>query len=393
MALGEQNQIVIPQDPTIAEEQFRKFMLELLSAEAYDRSAEEQMSFSFDMLKKILSRFCDIIARHLECESCTINLQLYDPDQVDKETFLGWINDYFVYRNRDNKEDKKLFSEWFKMYRLKKTSAEQEQYRFFNNRTNNVLKNHMAFPYWRHGKGLSLLVATNPSGPWTPVLLKGKENLKYRAMESGVTLDIYQGNTARLRDRLNMRETRHLRKLGRDDIIVWNNLDWHGIFKNYYGVPIRIHSDGEVVGILKVENKCDEGECKKDDGTQNPAGPEELLDKDVANFADFLDKHYGYEGPEEAIKKLNVSLLSLAYLMCDIGVNTRENPNSGSLGNSGHCSKGLLRDYLLLPYPQAISEAVKCFKEGIAELFENKQEGTKKDIPNISPIDLQNIVS
>src|SRR3990172_4236980 len=77
------------------ENEFRDFMNRLLSAEVYEGAREERSYFSFDTLKRIIGGFCNIIAEHLECDSCTINLQLYDCNQVDDETFYEWVFDHF----------------------------------------------------------------------------------------------------------------------------------------------------------------------------------------------------------------------------------------------------------------------------------------------------------
>ena len=168
-----------------AEEMFRKFMLELLSAEAYEGDSSKRAFFSFEMLRKMLGRFCGVIAGHLGCDSCTVNLQLYDWNRVNGETLYEWALDHLgrrggwakaaapeilyrwakdlCYRNLAEQSlveetegyliragtSQKEIDRWAGSAPDEGTAATLEVETPFLTYRLQMLKNHMVFPYWR----------------------------------------------------------------------------------------------------------------------------------------------------------------------------------------------------------------------------------------------------
>ena len=164
---------------------------------------------------------------------------------------------------------------------------------------------------------------------------------------------IIQDKAARVRDRMSLRQTRSHRKLGLMDPHIWTNQPWafheddHPCplyFFNYYGVPILIHQGGDVIGILRVENKglgavsktaVHEREWKTavhrvlDEALQIP------LDTDVAKFAQTLHTEF-LRGKKEISKNnefepQDVSLLSVLYLAHDLVAAKR--PSDSTVGH------------------------------------------------------------
>ncbi len=214
------------------EEKFKAFMQELLSAQEYEFEKEHDL-FSDQTLDKNLEKFCNIISDHLQCSSCSIQLQMYDPNLMESSRI-----DKYIQQNCD------------KICIASGIENEED----FRNHRKKLMKETLTFPYWKFEKGVSRLAAINKNSPWK-VIFDHHKDYKYIELKTGISTDIYQGKVAKVRDRLSIRETRNFIKLGNADRIVWDNSDWQHVFKNYYGVPIRIHTGGEVVGILKVENK------------------------------------------------------------------------------------------------------------------------------------------
>jgi ppGpp synthetase/RelA/SpoT-type nucleotidyltranferase len=365
------------------EESFKKFMNELQEVESYDFIKEESL-FSQEILEKILSKFCDIIAKALDCQSCTINLQMYDSKLMGKNLINKNIIEYLLktqlletleniantIANADRKERIKIENnklkevlerylnsphnneeageEFGKALRelLNPHLKEEDQDKnipmhlkeFIDYRVN-LLKSPLTFPYWEYGKGVSSLVATNEKSPWTQLLDNKNNRLIYVSLFSGISKNIYQENVAKVRDRLNIRETRNFRKLGLADMIVWNNSGWDYVFKNYYGVPVRIHPGGEVIGIMKAENKKAAGEEKIIHWLMKSKNAKELIKNIIQKVEEKL------EGNKD-IDSLNVSLLSMAYLQRDLE----------SAERSGAYK---MEELLFIPYPDYIIREAK----------------------------------
>jgi hypothetical protein len=238
------------QDLQEQEGEFRRFMQSLLNAQKYDFVVGRDL-FSDRTLAAILTEFCNIIAENLGAESCTVQLQLYNPRSYmpdeDLKTLVSKIAEKF---------------------------GVAEEQMFLENRKK-WFKDTLTYPYWWRPKGAVRLVAANgadkdrekrdptKTSKWCMILdaVNGTVADKQLAqnaitsLDSGITKEIIQGNVPRIRDRRSIRASRDFRKLGTVDVRVWTNESWSAVFRNYYGVPIRIHSEGEVIGVLKVENK------------------------------------------------------------------------------------------------------------------------------------------
>ncbi|MBI5207942.1 MAG: hypothetical protein HY934_09140 [Candidatus Firestonebacteria bacterium] len=306
--------------------EFKEYVRKLLNAQTYDFLKEYEL-FTPETLKKILAEFCDIIAKYLNADSCTIHLKIYDSKLLNKYLLeahikekIGKLKNNYINKHKFTEEDGKVFEE---------------------NRVK-LLKSFQTFPYWKYPKGLAKLIAANKDSPWERVanrdeilnrnpqknnaenkinwdtILEYNMELGYIPLDSGITKLIYQENIAAIKDRLSMRSTRNFRKLGGADQIVWNNEKFtykednktkyrYNIFKNYYGVPIRIHTGGEVIGILKVENK-------KDDDSLDLQSIKNANDLET-RILEKIKKEYD---KTTDVGKLNISLLSLVYLVTDI---------------------------------------------------------------------------
>jgi len=372
------------------EEGFRNFIKRLLEAESYDFMKEKAL-FSPTTLKSTLEEFCNIIADELDCDSCTIQLKVYDSKMMDKEFLNKLILDHFIKASKsiilekiklNKKKGKKvsipkefkdnennflnLLKEWWEMEigiktaenkindslnefinnYLKKEDKDKipDYLREFKKSRINWLKSPLVFPYWYYVKGVAGSVAANNTSPWLTLYKDEKNDLKYVTLKGGVSRDIFQENAARVRDRLSIRETRNFRKLGAADMIVWNNTDWKYVFKNFYGIPIRIHSGGEVIGILRVENKWTYGKEKEEIKII-----EDLLNTgNTKEFINGIEKEIDEKFKECGDwKKLNVSFLSLVYLENDLGPNAFE------------------KNSMFIPYPDYIINILRRIKEDL----------------------------
>ena len=244
------------------EKEFKDFIGRLLDAHSYD-FMKEKVLFSHTTLRRTLTKFCEIIADELACSSCTIQLQMYDSKMMEKPFLNQLIQDYLlkIAKNHKNTATSDTSLEKYIENELagdknSKTKSLPDGLREFIKHRIELLKTALTFPYWAsdYKKGSASLVAANSSSPWADILKDKADKFNYISLNSGISKNIYQENVARVRDRLSIRETRGFRKRGQADMIVWNNTDWEHVFKDYYGVPIRIHSGGEVIGILKAEN-------------------------------------------------------------------------------------------------------------------------------------------
>lgn len=300
------------------EQEFRAFVRRLLAVQEYDWSEEHKL-FTPESLQKILIKFCSIIANELKVESCTVNLQLYNPEllkqkvkQVGAEDgFLedpiadSWINEYYRFRwkNTDSKEPE-IDKKW----------------KYHKNQVYKTLKSPMTFPFWKHYKGVSILFAANGSSndhdmkhnsPWYAILEKADlKDVGIAPLSSGISKEIYQDNIAKISDRFTIRSTRCYHKMGGADRYVWTNERWERVFRNYYGAPIRIHPNGEVIGILKVENKM-------------------LDERDLWIYKEINNRHINFETLKNTIirqnlfinptiNRLTLSFFSMVYFELEI---------------------------------------------------------------------------
>src|ERR1051326_2010932 len=343
--------------PEASEDRFRKFSAELLAAEEVGFRGD--FFYSPDALRKILERFCDIIADNLHVQSCTVQLKLYDSQNSPllKQLLEG--------RSRRRKVEKPenlngdlllLWNSFFKKSQERCNSVITNKDAFDSEQTDfrrTLLKNSTIFPYALYPKGAVWLVASNTNGPWgkcAPWLIS--------EINKGIMTQIVQDKAARVRDRMTIRQTRGHRKLGPIDPYIWTNRFARNhdgqrsprYFFNYYGVPIRIHQSGDVIGILKIENKGLRESSKKDPDEPNSL-PSELLRQvlgtrlgrtgDVDGLTGRLHKKLFRCKRELALSEQfepsRVSLLSLIYLAHD-------------LASWPHESRTKMRDLCTLPY-------------------------------------------
>lgn len=390
----------------VIEERFKSFIKRLLEAQSYDFMKEEAL-FSPITLERTLEGFCNIIADELDCDSCTIQLQMYDSKMMDEKLLNKLIYDNLfktsksyikmmikpIYNRKGIKLDI-LLKAWLKIELSNKEiknnfgknlnkiinrhlmKENRRQYknkivdylREFKKSRINWLKSPLVFPYWAYGKGVAGSVAANNTSPWL-TLFKDKNNaLKYVTLFGGVSKTIFQENVARVRDRLSIRGTRNFRKLGAADMIVWNNTSWKYVFKNFYGIPIRIHSGGEVIGILRAENKWTHGkeEEKKLIANLLKAGSS-------GEFINGIIKKIDEKFKEcKDLEKLNVSLLSLVYLEKDLKSDECKEIVNKKCG---------LEELIFLPYPENEHIISKLGGE-IYERINKDLLGNKNNIEN-----------
>jgi hypothetical protein len=337
--------------PEASEDRFRKFSAELLAVEEVGFS--DGFFYSPDALRKILERFCNIIAENLYVQSCTVQLKLYDSFNssllkrlLESEGELLTSSD--IEKPKNCTGEARLLWENFsrncikRYYEVVGTKPEQVKFR------QALMKNSMIFPYALYPKGALWLVASNENGPWAkcaPWLIS--------QINRGIMTQIIQDKAARVRDRMSLRQTRSHRKLGPLDPYIWTNqsctfddLDQPSplYFFNYYGVPIRIHQRGDVIGILRVENK---GLGAKAPNTFIHEVLNRVLDmsldgcEEIDKFATQLHAVFqGYKDEIAASKDFEpqeISLLSLAYLAHDLATARRPSDQA-------------VRDLCTLPY-------------------------------------------
>jgi hypothetical protein len=212
------------------EKRFKEFTDRLLNAEQYAFTERERDVFTPGRLQMILQQFCEIIAEHVDAQSCTIQLKIYDSAESVR------VNNHQL-----SVDGKKV---------LERFNNEHGYLEMMKIRESNI-SGSLSFPYRIYPKHAVKLMASNKASPWYPFV----NGSMVTSLMSGLTANINQDRTAKLRDPLDIRATRNMRKLGTFDAQVWTGANPALIFYNYYGVPIRIHSGGEAVGILKVENK------------------------------------------------------------------------------------------------------------------------------------------
>jgi len=213
------------------EKRFQKLVRQLLMVEN-SVLQDPQWPFTQERLHEVLREFCDIIADFIGAESCTVQLTLYDPG-LTKAAETVPAN-----------EMKKTLDE---RCANRKSDVERKQ------REKNY-QSITTFPYWWSGKGVMRLVASNKTSAWYSALDPRNDHAFLR-LTTGITTTIVQDKMPRVRNRWDIRGMRHWKKLGPADTTIWDNSEWTRVFRNYYGVPIQIHANGETVGLLKLENK------------------------------------------------------------------------------------------------------------------------------------------
>ena len=336
--------------PEASEDRFRKFSAELLAAE--EVGFRDGFFYSPDALSKILERFCNIIAENLHVQSCTVQLKLYDSANspllrqlLDSSGKV--LQDEELAKPPNAASDDALWQSFSaqcrKRYRQvvgdeSRSTIDQIKFR------QELLKEAMIFPYALYPKGALWLVASNRKGPWarcSPWLISD--------INRGIMTQIIQDKAARVRDRMSLRQTRSHRKLGPMDRYIWTNRPSEDqpsplYFFNYYGVPIRIHQRGDVIGILKVENKG-LGAIKEESLTASNAVIHEELATvlkiqlgdtiDIDGFADRLLEDFRacrdrIIDDEEFVPQ-DISLFSVVYLAHDLAAT--EHSSDQTIGN------------------------------------------------------------
>lgn len=297
---------------TIQEHKFNEFVQKLLGAQAnaYD-FLEDHRLFSHDTLTTILEQFCEIIADDLDVESCTVHLKLYNHRLMVKENLKDSVKkklEKLAEKHGYKAPEPETATE-------KKNKIAETKWRVFEKHREEHWTSPLTFPYWMHSKGASKLIASNPGGPWFTVLkqsIKDGKSTGIASLKGGISKQIYQEKMPKERDPLGIRRARNFRKIGGADKKVWKNTTWKEVFRNYYGVPIRIHSGGEVIGILKVENKKD----KYENFLSEMGGP--VTKEKVRALEDKILEEIRIARQERPIEQLPISLLSLAYLIHDL---------------------------------------------------------------------------
>ena len=327
------------------EEGFKDFIKRLLEAQSYDFMKEKKL-FSPKTLEETLKKICDIIAGELDCDSCTIYLQMYDSEMMEEKLLNKFIIEHFSMKTNFLKTLKgdinKITGNNISKRKLKKAlkieldnkKTESQVINELNELIKSSIKNKdkmihllheslkyrikllkssLTFPYWAYEKGVASPVPANETSPWCPVFKDRMSKLRFLTLFGGISKEIFQENVARVRDKLSIRETRNFRKLGNADMIVWNNTCWKNVFKNFYGIPIRIHAGGEVIGILRAENKWTYGKDEEEKVIENLLEKEntkQLINGILEKIAEKYDKTKGFDS-------LNISFLSLVYLEKD----------------------------------------------------------------------------
>jgi hypothetical protein len=369
------------------EEGFRNFIKRLLEAQSYD-FMKEKVLFSPKTLKRTLNEFSNIIADELDCDSCTIQLKLYDSKMMDEKFLNDFIYDHLFKTSKSFILEKikpevdittaienqlpGLLKEWWEIeLGIKKAENDinkeindlffphpkeedkdkiPDYLREFKKSRINWLKSPLVFPYWKYEKGVAGPIAVNNTSPWLTLFKDENNDLKYVTLRGGVSKDIFQENVARVRDRLSIRGTRDFRKLGTADMIVWNNTGWKYVFKNFYGIPIQVHSGGEVIGILRAENKKTRWKNKDED--EEIVIQKLLSTKDTGKLINgiILKIAEKFEEYKRDLDSLNLSLLSLAYLEHDL--------ESGECTGIVNQNSGFEK-LIFIPYPDYIISKLK----------------------------------
>jgi len=277
-----------PHDPDEEQERrFQEFTRDLLKVRQREFLSGEPVRR--DALKKILAGFCDVLAETTHVDSVTIHLKLYDPSllRADECSSLRQritrpaAEGNVIHQDYPDGGDSDSPS-----------GADRRNFR------DDPLLSTLAFPFSALPRGGLQLVAWNKNSPWFELLrhahtksdppdaartdgdgdsptdkereARAKESYSIVRLSSNITAQIVQDQRARRRGRTKILATRNDRKLGTADALVWTNQGLNRMFRNYFGVPVRLHSDGEVIGLLKLENKNQIGN-EKESVTRDPA--------------------------------------------------------------------------------------------------------------------------
>ncbi len=323
------------------ESNFKEFSNRLLAAEESVHRSGEVALYSPEALQSILREFCEIIASDFEAQSCTIQLKLLDVrscnfiDRLTKgELPPGVRSDVKDYQDRIVAGFRAIWTSAKGTYRSGVLGKDAKDH---GSRRDSILRDPSAFPYCIYPKGAMWLAAANQRSPWQPFT-----DWLITDLYKGLTAEIVQEKSPRERDPFTIRKSRAFRKLGDADPWLWTNRrpDLPGktsplYFFNYYGVPIRVHSGGDVIGILKIENKG--FAYASPDGNANHLDPNHQLHDALNEFLEsprLVSEDEELEGISErfntAIKSAETaltkcgfearrrSLLSLVYLAFDL---------------------------------------------------------------------------
>jgi hypothetical protein len=324
------------------ESNFRDFSNALLAAEETVHRAGGVTLYSSEALQKILSTFCGIVARDIDAQSCTIHLKLHDIGSCkfieqlsEADPPLAPIGPPGLGRRTDEELEQiahyreRLAQDFRTKWEAAKgliPPPENAKYgKDDATRRDSILRGANAFPHCVYAKGAMWLIAANDTSPWLPFV-----GWLITELSRGVTAEIVQEKSARVRDPFNIRQSRAYRKLGEVDPYIWTNKRPAGAYEkqsprfffNYYAVPIRIHSGGDVIGIIKIENK---GFAYDDKTKHLHDALNDILDTPhTAVFDDMLAAlARKFEAATAAALELKFeprerSLLSLVYLAYDL---------------------------------------------------------------------------
>jgi hypothetical protein len=364
------------------ERSFRKFITELLQAQKYEFLAEQEL-FSPKTLNDTLARLCDLIAREVQADSCTVNLKLYDPGE-------------FLSSSRPDRKPEKggpkfldvdLWDHVDDALEASKIIIDEEARNVFCQEEWKTKASTLRFPYWMYPKGATRLVASNKGGPWAHLVggQGGPAKPLIVPLDSGITADIFQDNFAQIRDPLSIRASRRYRKLGRYDHLVWTNTGWRKSFKNFYGSPIRLHPSGEVLGVLKVENKRGARHPAHKNSPAGRAALQRLLSlqkmpaikalEPTDEMTPFETAVLGLESTQQPDCR-QVSYCALAYLAQDLKTHV------GLLAGGAERSTLTVKNLLFIPYPRPqsgnpgarSSELLECCGERLVQMMPEPEE-------------------
>jgi hypothetical protein len=203
------------------EKDFRDFSSKLLQAEEKGFQSEDHKFYTPEALQGILKEFCNIIAENLQVQSCTVLLKLYDlrscPVLEELVTGGGASTagpplhpDSINALRRDSA--KRFRDRWDEALRHLPIPAAGSHFQSAQGYRQALLRKTTAFPHAIFAKGCMWHAAVNDSGPWSDCV-----PWLHNELRGGITADIVQGKTARVKDRLTIRSTRSFWKLGSVD--------------------------------------------------------------------------------------------------------------------------------------------------------------------------------
>jgi len=301
----------------LSEKEFREFANKLLAAEVSGFKRGVPL-YSPESLQMVMKSFCEIVAETLKTQSCTIQLKSYDILNVTDEPTVkkrAAADPMLAMLLKDPKtsitEKLGVVEDWYRDARDDEGPGQtRAQYR------KELAIAGLMYPHAIYPKGVVKLVASNHNSPWEACV-----GWSLTSLEAGITTQIVQGKAARVRDKLEIRETRSFNKLGPLDPIIWNNRGEDGasplFFYNYYGVPIRIHQRGEVIGILRVENK---GLFLAEKGGVISDGREASNSVKLHGLInEFLGHEFDIEAPLTLLSEMWQKLTNLGRKVSDLG--------------------------------------------------------------------------